>query len=256
MAGETIKVTRSDNYVTLSLNRAEKRNALNQALLSDLDSALASVENDKQIRALLLRAEGRSFCSGLDLAEVDRLEGEHNPANIQRVFQRLERFPVPTIAAVNGAALAGGLELALHCDLRIAGEGAKLGMPLGKVGLMPPFDFIRKLIEVLGTPATNLILFRGDAVSAREALAMGMVHAVVPDAELEQAAITWTTDIAGNAPLSLRAIKAAIRRCMSQANTAEHADIDQTARQLRKSQDAREGVRAFLEKRKPVWRAE
>ncbi|MGD0072965.1 MAG: enoyl-CoA hydratase-related protein [Candidatus Binataceae bacterium] len=256
MAGETIKVVRSDNYVTLSLNRAEKRNALNQALLNDLDQALAAIEDDKEIRALMLRAEGRVFCSGLDLAEVDRLEGEHNPANIQRVFQRLERFPVPTIAAVNGAALAGGLELALHCDLRIAGESAKLGMPLGKVGLMPPFDFTRKLIEVLGAPRTNLILFRGDAVSARDALAMGMVHAVVADADLEQAAGTWTEDIAGNAPLSLRAIKATIRRCMSAANTAEHADIDQMARQLRKSQDAREGVRAFLEKRKPVWRAE
>jgi len=256
MAGETIKVARSDNYVTLSLNRAEKRNALNQALLNDLDQALTSLENDKDVRALLLRAEGRVFCSGLDLAEVDRLEGEHNPANIQKVFQRLERFPVPTIAAVNGAALAGGLELALHCDLRIAGESAKLGMPLGKVGLMPPFDFTRKLIEVLGTPATNLILFKGDPVSARDALAMGMVNAVVSDAELEQTGKAWAADIAGNAPLSLRAIKATIRRCMSAANTAEHSDLDQMARQLRKSQDAREGVRAFLEKRKPVWRAE
>ncbi|HXR24817.1 MAG TPA: enoyl-CoA hydratase/isomerase family protein [Candidatus Binataceae bacterium] len=256
MAGETIKVARSDNYVTLSLNRAEKRNALNQALLNDLDQALTSLENDKDVRALLLRAEGRVFCSGLDLAEVDRLEGEHNPANIQKVFQRLERFPVPTIAAVNGAALAGGLELALHCDLRIAGESAKLGMPLGKVGLMPPFDFTRKLIEVLGTPATNLILFKGDPVSARDALAMGMVNAVVSDAELEQTGKAWAADIAANAPLSLRAIKATIRRCMSAANTAEHSDLDQMARQLRKSQDAREGVRAFLEKRKPVWRAE
>jgi len=256
MAGETVTVTRSDNYVTLSLNRAEKRNALNQALLNDLDHALASVENDTTVRALLLRAEGRAFCSGLDLAEVDRLEGEHNPANIQNVFQRLERFPVPTIAAVNGAALAGGLELALHCDLRIAGEGAKLGMPLAKVSLMPPFDFTRKLIEVIGAPATNLILFTGEAVSAHDALAMGMVHKVVSDAELETMARAWTASIAGNAPLSLRAMKTSIRRCMSAANTAEHADIDETARRLRKSQDAREGARAFLEKRKPVWRAE
>ena len=102
MAEEAVKVARSDNYVTLSLNRAEKRNALNQALVNDLDQALASVEDDKEIRALLLRAEGHVFCSGLDLAEVDRLEGEDNRANIQSVFQRLERFPVPTIAAVNG----------------------------------------------------------------------------------------------------------------------------------------------------------
>lgn len=256
MAEGTVKLARFDNYVTLSLNRPEKRNALNQALLNDLNEAVASIENDKSVRAVVVRAEGRVFSSGLDLAEVDRLEGEHNPANIQKVFQRLEQMPVPTIAAVNGAAIAGGLELALHCDLRIAAEGAKLGMTLGRVGLMPPFDFTRKLIEVLGTPATNRILFTGELISAREALAMGMVHEVVADAELDQAAKAWAEKIAGNAPLSLRAMKATIRRCMSAANTAEHSDIDQTARQLRKSQDAREGVRAFLEKRKPVWRAE
>jgi enoyl-CoA hydratase/carnithine racemase len=256
MAGETIKIARFANYATLSLNRPEKRNALNQALLNDLYEAVASIQNDKEIRAVVLRAEGRVFSSGLDLAEVDRLEGEHNPANIQRVFQTLEQMPVPTIAAVNGAAIAGGLELALHCDLRIAGEGARLGMTLARVGLMPPFDFTRKLIEIIGTPATNRILFTGDLISAREALAMGMVHEVVPDAELDETATAWAEKIAGNAPLSLRAMKAAIRRCMSAAYTAEHPDIDKMARELRKSHDAKEGVRAFLEKRKPVWRAE
>ena len=256
MAGETIKIARSDNYVTLSLNRPEKRNALNQALLSDLDQALASIENDKEIRAVVVRAEGRVFSSGLDLAEVDRIEGEHNPANIQRVFYRLEQFPVPTIAAVNGAALAGGLELALHCDLRIAGEGARLGMTVTRVGLVPPFDFTRKLIEVLGAPATNRILFTGEPVGAREALAMGMVHAVVPDAELEETTRAWAEKVASNAPLALRAVKAAIRRCMSTAYTAEHSDVDKMVREVRKSLDAKEGVRAFLEKRKPVWRAE
>jgi len=256
MAEGTVKLERFDNYVTLSLNRPEKRNALNQALLNDINEAVTSIENDKSIRAVVVRGEGRVFSSGLDLAEVDRLEGEHNPANIQTVFQRLEAMPIPTIAAVQGAAIAGGLELALHCDLRIASESAKLGMTLGRVGLMPPFDFTRKLIEVLGAPATNRILFTAELVSARDALAMGMVHEVVADAELDAAAKAWAEKVAGNAPLSLRAMKATIRRCMSATNTAEHADIDKISHDLRKSQDAREGVRAFLEKRKPVWRAE
>ncbi len=257
MAGETIKIARSANYVTLSLNRPEKRNALNQALLSDLNAALASIENDKEIRAVVVRAEGRVFSSGLDLAEVvDRIEGEHNPASIQRVFHRLEQFPVPTIAAINGAALAGGLELALHCDLRIAGESARLGMTVTRVGLVPPFDFVRKLIEVLGAPATNRILFTGEPVGAREALAMGMVHEVVPDAELEAATTALAENVASNAPLALRAAKAAIRRCMSTAYTAEHSEIDKMVIDVRKSRDAKEGPRAFLEKRKPVWRAE
>jgi len=256
MGQGTVKLERFENYATLTLNRPEKRNALNQALLDDINEAVTSIEKDKSIRAVVVRGEGRVFSSGLDLAEVDRLEGEHNPANIQTVFQRLESMAVPTIAAVQGAAIAGGLELALHCDLRIATESAKLGMTLGRVGLMPPFDFTRKLIEVLGAPNTNKILFTAELVTAREALAMGMVHEVVADAELDGAAKVWAEKVAGNAPLSLRAMKATIRRCMSAANTAEHADIEKMASALRKSQDAREGVRAFLEKRKPVWRAE
>ncbi len=256
MAEETVKVARSANYVTLSLNRPEKRNALNQALLSELDHALASLEGDREIRALVLRAEGRVFCSGIDLQEVDRLEGAHNPAGIENVFHRLERLPIPTLAAVNGAALAGGLELALHCDLRLAGESAQLGMTLARVGLMVPFNFTRKLIEVIGAPATAQILFTAEAIDARRALAMGMVHEVVPDAALDATATAWAEKIAANAPLSLRAMKATIHRCMSAAYDAEHQDINEMAREVRKSKDAKEGVRAFLEKRKPVWRAE
>src|SRR5580658_10027235 len=167
MGQGTVNLERFDNYATLSLNRPEKRNALNQALLEDLNEAVVSIEQDKNIRAVVVRGEGRVFSSGLDLAEVDRLEGAHNPMNIQNVFQRLEAMPVPTIAAVQGAAIAGGLELALHCDLRIASESAKLGMTLGRVGLMPPFDFTRKLIEVLGAPNTNKILFTAELVTAR-----------------------------------------------------------------------------------------
>lgn len=118
MAEEVLKVTRHPNYAVLTLNRPEKRNALNQPLIEALNQALAQFENDREIRALLLRGEGASFCAGIDLKEVDETSGVHNPTSLESVFGRLERFPVPTIAAVQGAALAGGLELALHCDLR------------------------------------------------------------------------------------------------------------------------------------------
>src|ERR1700687_5322592 len=133
MAEEVLKVTRHPNYAVLTLNRPEKRNALNQPLIDALDQALRKFENDREIRALLLRGEGASFCAGIDLKEVDETSGVHNPTSLESVFGRLERFPVPTIAAVQGAALAGGLELALHCDLRIASDNARLGVPLGRV---------------------------------------------------------------------------------------------------------------------------
>src|SRR5258708_21054140 len=117
MAEEVLKVTRHPNYAVLSLNRPEKRNALNQAISDAINDALVKFENDKEIRALLLRGEGSSFCAGIDLKEVDEAESGHNPTSLESVFGRLERFPVPTIAAVQGAALAGGLELGAPCDL-------------------------------------------------------------------------------------------------------------------------------------------
>jgi len=255
MAEEVLKVTRHPNYAVLTLNRPEKRNALNQPLIEALNKALAEFESDREVRALLIRGEGASFCAGIDLKEVDEAEGGHNPTSLESVFGRLERFPVPTIAAIQGAALAGGLELALHCDLRVAGEGARLGMTLGRVGLMVPYDFTRKLIEVCGSANTAWILYTADLIEAQRGREMNIVHQVVPDSKLGEAATALAERVAGNAPLSLRAMKATVRRCMSETFDAWHDDLLRMAREVRQSEDAKEGVRAFLEKRKPVWRA-
>lgn len=256
MPEQVLKVTRNANYAVLTLNRPEKRNALNQPLIEALNHALAEFENDTAIRALLLRGEGTSFCAGIDLKEVDEAVGGHNPTSLESVFTRLERFPVPTIAAVQGAALAGGLELALHCDLRIASHNARLGMTLGRVGLMVPYDFTRKLIEACGSANTAWILYTAEQIDAERAQRMTMVHEVVPDAKLAEAGAALAAKIADNAPLSLRAMKATVRRCMSASYDAWHDDLQRLAREVRQSQDAREGVRAFLEKRKPVWKAQ
>jgi enoyl-CoA hydratase/carnithine racemase len=255
MAEDVLKTTRHPNYVVLALNRPEKRNALNQPLIEALNRALAQFENDREVRALVLCGEGASFCAGIDLKEVDETTGGHNPTSLESVFGRLERFPVPTIAAVQGAALAGGLELALHCDLRVAGEGARLGMTLGRVGLMVPYDFTRKLIEVCGAANTAWILYSADLIEAPRGREMNMVHEVVPDSKLAEVATALAEKVAGNAPLSLRAMKATVRRCMSASFDAWHEDMLKMARDVRQSEDAKEGVRAFLEKRKPVWQA-
>jgi crotonobetainyl-CoA hydratase len=256
MAEEILKIERQPNYLTLTLNRPEKRNSLNQALLEAMDKALAASENDKEIRALILRGAGKSFCAGLDLAEADRLEGGHSPVSIERVFHRFEQFPVPTIAAVQGAALAGGCELALHCDLRVAAQDARIGMTVARVGLLVPYDFIRKLIEVIGSANTAQILYTGEPVTAERALQMGMVHEVVPNEKLDSAAVAWAEKVTANAPLSLRTMKKSMRRSMSAAFDAWHDDILEMGRMVRASKDAKEGIRAFLEKRKPLWRAE
>lgn len=256
MAEQVLKVNRHANYAVLTLNRPEKRNALNQPLIEALNQALAQFENDKEVRALLLRGEGASFCAGIDLREVDEAGGGHNPTSLEYVFGRLERFPVPTIAAVHGAALAGGLELALHCDLRVASANAKLGMTLGRVGLMVPYDFTRKLIEICGSANTAWILYTAELIDAERGRHMAMVHEVVPDAKLAEVTTALAEKIADNAPLSLRAMKATVRRCMTDTFDAWHDDLLRLAREVRESKDAKEGVRAFLEKRKPAWKAE
>jgi enoyl-CoA hydratase len=256
MAEEVLSFERQQNYATITLNRPEKRNALNEALLKALDDALIAVENEKEIRALIIRGNGASFCAGLDLAEADRLEGGHSPVGIERVFHRLENVSVPTIAAVQGPALAGGCELALHCDLRVAAEDLRMGMTVARVGLLVPYDFIRKLIEIIGAANTSMILYTAEPVDARRALAMGMVHEVLPNAKLDETAITLAQKISLNAPLSLRTMKKSLRRSMSESNDAYHDDILEMGRMVRASLDAKEGIRAFLEKRKPNWRAE
>ena len=256
MAEDILKVERHPNYATITLNRPEKRNSLNEALLAAMDKAFAAIEDDKEIRAVILRGAGKSFSAGLDLAEADRLEGGHTPVSIERTFHRLEQLPVPTIAAVQGAALAGGCELALHCDLRVAAEDARIGMTVARVGLVVPYDFIRKLIEIIGSANTAQILYTGEPVNAQRALAMGMVHEVVPNDKLDAAAVAWAEKVSANAPLSLRTMKESMRRSMSCSNDTWHDDILEMGRMVRASKDAKEGVRAFLEKRKPIWRAE
>ena len=253
MAEEVLKIERRGNFVTFTMNRAEKRNALNVALMKALDEAISSVEGDNDIRAVIVRGAGSSFCSGLDLAEADRLEGGQGPVNIERVFDRLANLPVPTIAAIQGAALAGGCELALHCDLRLAAEDLRMGMTVARVGLLVPYDFIRKLVEIIGAANTAQILYTAEPVNAERAFHMGMVHEVVPNASLDGAANACAELVSSNAPLSLRTMKQSMRRALSNSNNAWHDDLLAMARVVRQSQDAKEGIRAFLEKRKPRW---
>jgi enoyl-CoA hydratase/carnithine racemase len=255
---DMVKIERADDYATIRMARPEKRNSINQKMLAEIEEALTAVENDKGVRALCLAGEGRHFCAGIDLAEGHRVAAERAEGrlSLEAVFHHLENLAIPTVAAVQGAALAGGCELALHCDMRIAAQSARIGMPLARIGLTPPFNFTRKLIEIIGAPYTCQLLFTADPIDGRRAYEIGMVNEVVADAELDDAVRELMRKVSGNAPLSLRAMKATIRRCMSAAYDAAHDDINQMIAAVVKSQDSREGSRAFLEKRKPAWKGE
>ena len=253
MADE-LKVEHQSNYVTLSLNRPEKRNAVNRAVMEALDAALAAVEADKNVRAVIIKGEGRGFCSGLDLRDIEQMGT--TGITFEKITRRIQTLSVPTIAAVHGDALTGGLVLALSCDLRIAGEGARLGMTPARIGYLPTYWIFRKFVETVGPANTAEIMYLAEPVNSARAREMGLVHRVVADGELGAAATAWAEKIAGNAPLSVRAMKQMISRVVSEAFEVEHKDLDELGNKVRGSQDAKEGVRAFLEKRKPVWKGE
>lgn len=247
-----------DGVATITMNRPEKRNALNTVLLEGFNRILSHVEESQEARVVVIRGEGKAFCSGIDLRELSaRQAGTGDPeSGVIQVFQRIERSRIPTIAMVHGDALAGGCELALHCDLRVAAEPARFGMPLARLGLVVPFPLGQKLVEIIGPAFTKQILLTGQPISTTRAYEIGMIHQLVAASELENATYALARSIADNAPLSLAGMKATILRAISLRETIDHKDLNEMVSRARKSADAQEGVKAMLEKRKPVFRGE
>jgi enoyl-CoA hydratase/carnithine racemase len=243
---------------TVRLNRPDKRNALNTAVLSGLRAQFDLLDDDPAVRVVVVCGEGKAFCSGMDLPEMkQRQQADADPESlVTAVLRRIEQSRHPTIAMVQGDAFAGGCELALHCDLRIVADVARFCMPLARIGLVVPFLLGTKLVEIIGPAHTRHLLFTGQVVEARRAYEIGMVHQVVAPADLERVTYDTARTIAQNAPLSLAGMKAVIQRAIALRDGIEHADLDALAGRARKSADAREGVRAMLEKRPPQFHGE
>ena len=243
----------ADDVATVTLNRPDTRNAMNAALLRALAAVFDDLETRRDVRVVVVRGAGSAFCSGRDLREMEAREAQ---VDIVPVLRRVEASRHPTIAVIHGDAVAGGCELALHCDLRIAAEGARLGMPLARIGLILGFPLAQKLVEIIGPAHTRHLLLTGRPIDARRAFEIGMIHQVVPAAELETAAAALARTVADNAPLSLAGIKAVIQRTISAREQIPHDDLTALSLRARQSADASEGRRAMLEKRKPVFRGE
>lgn len=257
MADEILCVVQ-DGIATLTLNRPEKRNALNSAALEQLSAHLDTLGQQHDVRVVVFRGAGKAFCAGRDLRELGHQQQSATSPRIDitQVFHQIESCRHPTIAMVHGDALAGGCELALHCDLRLAADTARFGMPLARLGLIVPFDLTRKLVEIIGTASTKQLLFTAEPISGTRAYEIGMVHQVVPLDAVEQVTYEMARSIARNAPLALAGIKAAILRTQTPQEQVTHADLDTLVSQNRQSADAREGIQAWLEKRQPVFRGE
>ena len=245
----------ADGIASVTMNRPAQRNAMNRALLAGLRATFDDLDARADVRVVVVRGAGSAFCAGMDLKEMEARGGTADPeADVVEVLQRIERSKHPTIAMVHGDAIAGGCELALHCDLRVMAEGARIGMPLARIGLIVPFTLGQKLVEIIGPAHTRHLMFTGRPIDARRAYEIGMVHQVVAADEMEAATQGLARTIADNAPLSLAGIKAVIQRAISDRDGVAHDDLDALARKARASADASEGRRAMLEKRKPQFR--
>ena len=255
---ETLLLTIAGGIATVTLNRPSVLNALNASLFDDLERVFQFLAQDPETRAVVLTgAGGKAFAAGADLQEVaqipDAAGGEKLALRGQAVFRLIETLPKPVIAAVEGFALGGGLELALSCTFRLASDAAKLGLPEIKLGLLPGYGGSQRLPRLVGRSAALKLLLTGDMISAAEALRLGLVDGVVSPADLLPRANDLATRIAGGPQLAISAILEAVREG-SPLPLAEALALEaRLFGQLFETADKREGVAAFLQKRVPHW---
>jgi enoyl-CoA hydratase len=255
---EVVLVERPEDGVALvRINRPEARNALNMATRKALAAAFEAVHDDPGVRAVVLTGNEQAFAAGADLKEfIDASAVEIMRRRSERYFQAVARTPQPVIAAVNGFALGGGLELAMCCDVIVAGEGAQLGQPEVRVGIMPGAGGTQRLTRAVGKFQAMRLCLTGRPVGAEEAFRMGLVSQVVPDAEVEGEALRMARDIARLPPLAVMSIKEAV---IASEDTGLDAGLmlERKAFQLLfASADRREGMQAFFDKRKPDFKGE
>lgn len=260
-SGKVVVDHPADAVARITISNPEKRNALDHDILAALAEVVPSLEQGVAVRCIIVTGEGGVFSAGYDIGgipdEVFAEEAERLVAHpFHRAIEAVEAFPFPTLAALNGHALGGGLELALSCDIRIAAAASKLGMPPAKLGLIYSHTGIQKFIDTIGVARTRELFFVGSNLGAERAEQIGLVNQVVSADELEQRSIELAAEIAGNAPLSLRGNKEIIRHLLSFPRLSERAEREVTELRLSsfRTEDFREGVKAFAEKRRPRWK--
>jgi len=259
MAGELLLDWPADGVLRLTISNPAKRNALDHAILDAIAAALRDLGD---ARTVLLTGANGMFSSGYDIGDIpDDVFAEEAERLVAHPFaaaiEGLQACEIPTVAALPGHTIGGGLELALACDLRVAADGILLGMPPAKLGLVYSHTGLRRFLEAIGAPRTRELFLTARNIDARTALSWGLVNEVVGAADLEDAALDLAEDIAANAPLSVRGNKRAIRELLA-ADGALDPEVERELVELREasfhSDDLREGVRAFGEKRPARWK--
>jgi enoyl-CoA hydratase len=249
-----LKVEFADGVAVVTLNRPEARNAIDLATVDDLHRALDILAHYEKTRVVILTGAGKSFASGADLHELRRRRAADALRGINSgLFLQIERFPLPTIAAVNGYALGGGCELALACDLRLAAQSARFGQPEAGLGIIPAAGAAYRLPRLIGAGRARELIFTGRIVDSEEALRIGLVNRVVPDERLLDEARATAAAIARKSPLALRVAKRVLSAAASGTEAGSAAeDLGQGI--LFGSSDRDEGIGAFLRGRAPRFK--
>jgi enoyl-CoA hydratase/carnithine racemase len=262
LAGGKVLLDRPAEAVArIRISNPERRNALDHEILDAIAEAMPRLDDGIETRCVLITGAPPVFSAGYDIATIptetlerdaEALVAHPFPAALDAVAGH----PWPTVAAINGHCLGGALELAISCDLRICAAGAKLGMPPAKLGLVYGHTGLRKFIDTVGLPRTKELFFTGRNVEAARAEQIGLVHEVVSDEALESDSVELAAAIAANAPLSMRGNKSAIETLARNPvlSDAQEASLIALRESCFGSEDFREGIAAFAEKRKPVWK--
>jgi enoyl-CoA hydratase/carnithine racemase len=260
-SGKLVVDRPAEAVARLRIRNPGKRGALDHQILSALAEALPPLAEGIETRCLILTGEGDTFSAGYDIGGIDderfAAQAEALVAHpFHEAMEALSAHPYPVLAAINGHCLGGGLELAVRCDLRICAAGATLGMPPAKLGLIYGHTGLERFIDAVGVARTKELFLLGRSFDAEYAARIGLVNEVVPDAELEPAAVELAAEIAANAPLSIRGNKHAIEMLarFPRLSPEQERELIELRRSCFESEDFREGIRAFAEKRKPRWR--
>jgi enoyl-CoA hydratase len=255
---QDIRFTKNDSSGTIMIDRPDAMNAMRFQTMVELEDAVTAAGQDENIRVLVITGAGKWFVSGADIPEM---AAEENAQRImsevirgRNILSALENFSKPVIARINGAAMGGGLELALCCDVRIASSRAILALPEIKLGIIPGYGGTQRLPRLIGPGKAKELILTGDFISAKEALTIGLVNEVVPMEQLDDAVNRLAAKLADKSPLALRLAKVAV-------NTGLQADLNAGLEiesycfaRCFDSDDRKEGLNAFLEKRRPVFR--
>jgi len=257
-SGKLVLDEPAGGVVRLRISNPERRGALDHEILD----ALAGTVRELDARCLILTGEGSMFSAGYDIGNLEGQEFEQAAERLvahpfHAAIEALEGYGYPVVGQINGHAIGGGLELALTCDIRVAARGVKLGMPPAKLGLIYSHTGLRKFIEVCGVANTAELFFVGGNVDSERGLLMGLVNHVVDPEELEQRTLELAAEIAANAPLSLsgnKRIIGALREHPGRLPEELERELIELRESCFRSEDFREGVRAFGEKRRPDWK--